>query len=245
MQTERELGDDGERPERPAQQPRQVVARDVLHDPAAGLRARAVGEHEARADHEVAGRAVAVAQRPGGVGRDDAAERGVAAVRRIEHQPLAVSPLGAQGGVEIGQPHARLRDADEVAGLERDHAVELAQREELALRGAAPAELGAAAARDQRLAGGIGLPHELGDLLLRGRSQHQNRSPRPAASTGCTRWNPGTSPHSRGVGSSLPGLEGAPGSNARAQPVHHRQIGAGEHLRHRARLVVRRRRARR
>src|SRR6185295_3729683 len=54
-----------------------------------------------------------------------------------------------------------------------------------------------------------------------------NRSARPAASTGCWRYGPGTSPHRRGVGKTLPGLQRPEGSNAaRTRCISARSSGA-------------------
>ena len=86
-----------------ADEAREVVARDVLDDLAAGVRDRPVGEHERHAEDEVARRAEAVAQRardgcargarrPSGppAGRVTAADRsrqGFPAARRAERRP--------------------------------------------------------------------------------------------------------------------------------------------------------------
>ena len=49
-----------------------------------------------------------------------------------------------------------------------------------------------------------------GKLIEQGgrrRARHQTRSARPAASAGCFRYGPGTSPQRRGVGNTFPGLQ--------------------------------------
>ena len=59
----------------------------------------------------------------------------------------------------------------------------------------------------------------------------------PARSTGCARYGPGTSPQSRGVGNTLPGLQRPRGIEHAAHAPHQRQIGVAEHPRHVLRLV--------
>ena len=86
---ERRADDRGEAAERSGHQLRQVVAGDVLHDLAAGLRQHAVGRRQLDADHEIARRAVAVAQRTAVVGREQAADGRPIRERRIERQPLS------------------------------------------------------------------------------------------------------------------------------------------------------------
>ena len=75
MQTEADARDEGEPAFGSADESREVVARDVLHDLAAGIRDRPVGENERRAEHEVARRAEAVAERPGDVAGEQRADR--------------------------------------------------------------------------------------------------------------------------------------------------------------------------
>ena len=74
---------------------------------------------------------------------------------------------------------------------------------------------------------------------------HQKRSASPSRSSGCARYGPGTSPHSRGVGKHLAGVR----EPVRIEGAPHRsndlEVALGEHLRHRARLVDADRRARR
>ncbi len=55
---------------------------------------------------------------------------------------------------------------------------------------------------------------DVGQRVAHRRGAAHHRSASPAASTGWTRWNPGTSPQSRGVGSNLPGLHSPSGSKA-------------------------------
>ena len=77
VQTEADARDEGEPALGSADESPEVVARDVLHDLAAGIRDRAVGENERRAEHEVARRAEAVAERAGDVAGEQRADRRV------------------------------------------------------------------------------------------------------------------------------------------------------------------------
>ena len=150
-QLERGARDHGEAAERSAQELRQVVARDVLDDPAAGLGDTSVGQRDLDADDEIARRAVAVAPRAAVVGRDDAADRRAVGERRIERQPLAV----------------RAR-SDVVDVVERR-----AGRERVATRSPATCSSGAvqaAASRARRRFGGRAAPR-----LLRARSADRRR----------------------------------------------------------------------
>ena len=70
-----------------------------------------------------------------------------------------------------------------------------------------------------------------------GFSHGQKRSARPARSAGCARYGPGTSPHSRGVGNTLPGLHRPARIEGAAHALHQRQVVVGEHPRHVLRLV--------
>src|SRR6185295_5306057 len=54
MELERELLNASEPAARAAEEPSEVVAGDVLHDLAAGVRARPVGQRDGDPDHEVA-----------------------------------------------------------------------------------------------------------------------------------------------------------------------------------------------
>ena len=102
----------------------EVVAGDVLDDRAAGVRDRAVGEHERDAEQQVARRAEAVAPRAREVAGEAAADGRVAG--RIERELLAV---GREPRTERREPDAGLDGDREVAGLVREHAVELRERE--------------------------------------------------------------------------------------------------------------------
>jgi hypothetical protein len=64
MQPQRDAGDEAEPSLRAADELREVVARDVLHDLPARARDRAVAEDERHAEHEIARRPVAVRERP-------------------------------------------------------------------------------------------------------------------------------------------------------------------------------------
>ena len=77
VQTEADARDEGEPSFGSADESPEVVARDVLHDLAAGIRDRAVGENERRAEDEVTRSAEAVAQRAGDVAGEQRADRRV------------------------------------------------------------------------------------------------------------------------------------------------------------------------
>ncbi len=158
---------------------------------------------------QVARRAVAVPERAG-VGRgDDPADRRARAGRvEREHLPcLRERPLG------VGQPHAGAEHGRQVARVVLDDPVQpLGRENDLGIRQPAPRPLRPAAARPDRAAGRQEL-RRLGSG--RGCDRlHQNRSATPAASSGCCRYGPGTSPQSRGVGITLPGFARWSGSNA-------------------------------
>ena len=105
----------------------EVVARDVLHDFAAGVRDRPVCEHESDAEDEVARRAEAMAERPGDVPGQEPADRGIA--RRIERQTLV---RGGEHGLEVGQPQSGFDGARQVTGLVLEDARETIGGEVLA-----------------------------------------------------------------------------------------------------------------
>ena len=74
VQPERRLGDDAEGAEGAGEQLAEVVAGDVLDDPAAGLGHHPVGAHEGDADEQVPGGAVEQPARPAGADREGAAD---------------------------------------------------------------------------------------------------------------------------------------------------------------------------
>ena len=104
MQPERDALDAAEPAARAAEELAEVVARDVLHDLAARARARAVEQRDGDADHEVAHRAEAVAQRPGEIVEQAVAERRVAG--RVEREALAVL---AERRLQLGEQQAAPR----------------------------------------------------------------------------------------------------------------------------------------
>ena len=77
------LGDDPERPLRPDEQVRQVVAHDVLRVPSAGADDRAIGEHDLEAEDVVARDAVLHAAQPARVLGQVAADRADLVARRV------------------------------------------------------------------------------------------------------------------------------------------------------------------
>ena len=127
MQAEARPRDQRQPPTRAADEAREVVAGDVLHDLAARARDRPVGEHERHAEDEVARGAEAVPQRAGDVGREQRADGRV--TRRIEREPLAAP---RQLVAERREPHAGLDRAGEVAGLVLEDAVEAVGRQVVA-----------------------------------------------------------------------------------------------------------------
>ena len=193
MQPHGDLGDEPERAERAAVELGEVVAGDVLDDLAARARERAVGERDGDAEHEVARRAVAVAQRAAVAGRDDAADRRRVALaeRRVEREHLAG---GAEDLVELAQRHAGLQDRGQVTGVVLEDAVQ---------RGGAQLHAALAAGTSPRLRARPRDPH--GDAVggarreergcvggrLRRLAAHllrsQNRSAMPSRSSGWTR----------------------------------------------------------
>src|SRR5579859_554848 len=123
MQAQREPHDAPEPPLRPAEELGEVVAGDVLHDLPARTRDRAAGEHDGRADHEVAHRPVAVSPRAGQVRRQAGAEARVAG--RVEGEHL---PVRRERPPESGETDLRLDGTREVAGLVLEDPVEWAFR---------------------------------------------------------------------------------------------------------------------
>ena len=106
MQAQGEALDRSEPPARAAQQLAEVVARDVLDDLAARVRAQPVAQDEGHAEHQVAHRAEAVAQWPGEVLEQALAERRIAG--RVKRQPLAVFASAAASSL-TRIPHRRSR----------------------------------------------------------------------------------------------------------------------------------------
>ena len=139
-------GDDAERAHRAGQELGEVVAGDVLDDPAAPLDHVPLGRDEADADDLVAGPAGAEPPRPGGVGRVDPAERRPVGMGGVDQQPLTLlgqdRPQGREG-------HPGLDGDRHVGGRVVDQAVERPGVDGHArpARDAAVVERGAAALR--------------------------------------------------------------------------------------------------
>ena len=162
-------------------EPGQVVAGDVLDDPAAPVHHGAIGQPHSDAQKQVAGRSVPVRTGAGHRSREGGGDASPLGVRRVEGQHLAVR---GQPPPQLAQRDGAVDDGGQIAGLVLD----------------------------------------------------QKRSDTPSSSRGWRRYGPGTSPHSRGVGSSFPGLQSPSGSNARAGGPSPR--GRPQRTsRHRARLV--------
>ena len=122
MEPHRHLQDQPERAEGSGEELRQVVPRDVLDHLAARLRHGAIGQGHAHAKHEVARRAVAVAQWTRIAGRDHPADRrgAVVAEGRIESKHLADKHHGIhhRRRVDTGQElRARIEHAHTQEGL--------------------------------------------------------------------------------------------------------------------------------
>ena len=183
VQAHGHLEDGAERAVGPGEQLGQVVPGHVLDHLAAALRARAVGERDAHADHEVAHAAVAGAERPGVGGGHHAADGG-AAVGWVEGEHLA--RLGERA-LSLGQRDARLEHGGQVARVVLDDPVE-ARRGQLDFglerRDPGPRQLGAGAAHTHRPALGRGGLELGGELVAR---RHQKRSATPACSSGWRR----------------------------------------------------------
>jgi hypothetical protein len=109
---ERALDEDAERAEGADEELVEVIARDVLHDAAAGPRDGAVAEDGRCTDEQVADPAVPGAPESGAVRRYDPADRRRIGVRWVDGQELS----GArEGGAQLGEGRAR-RDRDREVG---------------------------------------------------------------------------------------------------------------------------------
>ena len=215
----------------------EVVARDVLHDLAAGGGDGAVGEHDRHADQQVADRAVPQPARPGGVRADDAAERG-ALLRRVERRAAGRPARGACRSASRTPASATTTRSPATCSTTRSRPVVSSSRSH-EVGGAAQEVLvppptgttlspSAAAARS-----------DLDDLVDARRAHDLAGTTPPTASCGVRAGArrsrsassehlaqpgrlhrvlpvpaPGRSPHSRGVGNTLPGLAMPSGSNA-------------------------------
>ena len=164
METEGDACDEPELPLRAAHELPEVVARDVLHDLAAGARDRSVTEHQRDAEDEVAGCPEAVGERAGQAPRQARADRRIS--RRVERETL---PARREGRLQRGQADTRLDGARQVSGLVLEHAIEARRREVLADPERAPVGTGRG-------------EHRRG--LVEGRGPHQKRSASPSCSSG-------------------------------------------------------------
>ena len=122
VQAQRDPLDAPEPAARAAEELAEVVAGDVLHDLAARVRARAVGERDRDADHEVAHRAEAMPQRAGEVVEQALAERRVAG--RVE-RAAAGRAAAEQPLCSADSRRPPLDDAGQVARLVLEDRVEL------------------------------------------------------------------------------------------------------------------------
>ena len=223
MQPHGDAEDHAEGAERAREQLRQVIARDVLDHLAARLGDRAVGQRHRHADDQVARRPVAVAQRARVAGRDDAADR-----RR---------PSGPSGGssasiwsacgeprLRRGQRDARVENRRQVALVVLDDvgrsppstARPRPARRRRPSRASCPPRPGTHVGPRRRSGAAARRrpPCEAGNSRVTVSEATQNRSAIPAASSGCWRYGPGTSPQRRGVGITFSGFAIPSGSNA-------------------------------
>ena len=240
----------------------EVVAGDVLDDLAAGVGDRAVGQHDGDADEQVADGAVAQPARAGGVRRQHAAERRARLGRvEGEPLPGAgrAAPAGRRAGPRPRPRRPGRRACAPRPGPGRWCRRAGRTRSAAAAQSSL---LRPPAATTVRPASRRGAAQHLGDLLDRRRADHlgrhdpadgvvrragpgrrdgrhgQNTSPRPAAvtpptteSSPCT-WTPGRSPHSRGVGKTLPGFAMPAGVERAAHELHRVEVLGRELLAH-------------
>ena len=166
VQPERHLDDHAERSVRTGEQLAQVVPGDVLDHLAAGLGHDTVGPDHGRADDEVANRSVQQPGRPGRRRRDQTSDG--AAARRVDGEPLAGR---GEPGLEVVEPHTRLRDRDEVTGGVLDQPVQPGQVEhDVAPIGCrAPLQPGPGSPRHDRQAAVGRQPQDRRHLVDRGR----------------------------------------------------------------------------
>ena len=118
---QRHLDDRDEGAERPAPQASEVVARDVLHDPAARAHRRTVAENDARADDPVARVEVAKTRWAPGRAREGAAHGRALRQPRLDRPALAAR-RERLGKLREGGPRADRRH--EIAGLVLDDPVQ-------------------------------------------------------------------------------------------------------------------------
>ena len=175
VEADAHLGDHRERPLRPDEQARQVVAGGRLPRPAARPDDRPVGEHGLEREHVGAHLPVADRRRPGRVRRRHAAERRVGAGIDGEEEPVL-----ARRALERRPRHARLHRRAEILGGDLDDPVHPREieadpapgRDHVALEARAGSERRhghAPLARDRQ---------DARDVLRRGRVDDQVRPPR-------------------------------------------------------------------
>ncbi len=125
--------------------------------------------------------------------------------------------MGREEPLRPGERHARLQDRRQVARVVLEDPVQARGGEHDVGLLRAGTELRAAADGHDTQAPLCRLPQQLGRALVVLRdlvARRQNRSATPARSSGCSRYGPGTSPQSRGVGITFPGFASPAGSNA-------------------------------
>src|SRR6185437_1902251 len=126
VETQRDLGDHGQRAPRAGHEPREIEPGDVLDDAAAAPRQDAVTGHELHAQGEVARPAEEGGERPSGRRGERCADGPVATPERIEREPLTVRRRRLANLVERGRGARRER---EIAGHVLRDAGELPCRE--------------------------------------------------------------------------------------------------------------------
>ena len=188
---DRHLGEGGQRAEAARQQLAEVVARDVLHHPPAGLEDLALAVDGERAQEMIARRSRLRAARAGEIAGQHAAQRPLPRrhpierpqIRRLEGQHLT---LGRQRLLDLGQARAGAGGQHQLLRFIETDAGEMRQVETLAaVDGPSQPAL---AARAQELQRAGALQHGGGEL--RRRSRLQGRRHQKRGSSGCGSFPP-------------------------------------------------------
>ena len=180
------LGHGDQGAEAAGEQLAQIIAGDVLHDPAAGLDRVAAPGHRAHAEEVIARGAGLDPTRAREVAGDHAADRAAprfaakqrAVIRRLERELLLVV---GEAGLDLGQRRADLRRHHELGRLVQADAAEAIETDlGLRLDRPAVAALGARAEDLERRLVRCGRSHDLPQLLGGARPDLVRHTPRPA-----------------------------------------------------------------
>ena len=180
------LGHGDQGAEAAGEQLAQVIAGDVLHDPAAGLDRVAAPGHRAHAEEVIARCAGLDPTRAREVAGDHAADRAApwfaakqrAVIRRLERELLLVV---GEAGLDLGQRRPDLRRHHELGRLIQANAAEAIETDlDLCLDRTAVATLGARAEDLERRLVRCGRSHDLPQLLGGARPDLVRHTPRPA-----------------------------------------------------------------